>query len=188
MSEIERLPIEVRAYHVWRDLYYDHPIDETIKPFLKAKQVRPAAKLTREASFQTTRKIAKKMGISQQSYVNLEKREAEGTVTLKSLEHLARALDCDLIYALVPKNREPISWQIWKKIYPIAIRDEYLKKLRPHLRANAIASMARKIMNDAEFRRQQGWSERGLQYFEDRLTRRDLSAPKVKRLLAQSGR
>src|SRR6185312_7982343 len=112
--------------YIWRDLYYGHSVDTTLKPFLGTKPVRAVVKPLREALFQTTRKVAKKMGVSQQSYVKLEKREAQGTISLQSLEQLAKALDCELIYALVPENNELISWQIWKKLYPIALRDAYL--------------------------------------------------------------
>jgi len=36
--------------------------------------------------------------------LQLEKAEAEDTITLKSLRNIANALDCDLTYALVPRE------------------------------------------------------------------------------------
>lgn len=50
----------------------------------------------------TTRQLARRLGIQQPSLVELEKAEAAGTITVKSLERVAEALGCRLVYALVP--------------------------------------------------------------------------------------
>lgn len=46
--------------------------------------------------------LAKKLGVSKQNVQSMEKREQEMTVTLKSLQELANAMDMKLVYALVP--------------------------------------------------------------------------------------
>ncbi|CAA9323819.1 MAG: hypothetical protein AVDCRST_MAG89-1779 [uncultured Gemmatimonadetes bacterium] len=43
------------------------------------------------------------MGISQAGVSKLERREADGSVTLNSLRTAADALECDVVYALVPR-------------------------------------------------------------------------------------
>jgi predicted DNA-binding mobile mystery protein A len=43
------------------------------------------------------------MGTSRQLPLQLEKSEAEDRITLRSLRAVAGALDCDLVYALVPR-------------------------------------------------------------------------------------
>ena len=48
--------------------------------------------------------VAAKAGIKQQAVVQWESREAKGTITLESLERAATAMDCDLVYYLVPKS------------------------------------------------------------------------------------
>lgn len=48
--------------------------------------------------------LARRMGINQASLTRLEAREGQGTVTLESLEKAARAMNCRLIYAIVPDN------------------------------------------------------------------------------------
>lgn len=48
--------------------------------------------------------LAEKMSMTKQSVQELEKREAEGAVTLKSLREAAQALDMDLVYGIVPKE------------------------------------------------------------------------------------
>jgi ACT domain-containing protein len=43
------------------------------------------------------------MGTSRQLTLQQEKAESEDRITLKSLRVLAQALDCDLVYGLVPR-------------------------------------------------------------------------------------
>jgi predicted DNA-binding mobile mystery protein A len=58
----------------------------------------------REALGMTTAQLAKRIGVSQPRAVAIEKGEADGSITLDSLERAAHALDCRLIYALVPRS------------------------------------------------------------------------------------
>lgn len=58
----------------------------------------------REALGMTTGQFAKRLGVSQPRVAALEKAEADGVVTLKSLRQAAEALDCNFVYALVPKK------------------------------------------------------------------------------------
>jgi predicted DNA-binding mobile mystery protein A len=44
------------------------------------------------------------MGIRQPSVVNLERSEEKGSIELATLRRVAAALDCNLIYALVPNK------------------------------------------------------------------------------------
>lgn len=52
----------------------------------------------------TTRQFAARLGVSQTRVVALEHSEAADSVTLASLRRAAEALDCTLVYALVPKR------------------------------------------------------------------------------------
>jgi predicted DNA-binding mobile mystery protein A len=61
-------------------------------------------KAIREALGMTTGQFAKRLGVAQPRVAALERAEAEGVVTLKSLRHAAEALDCVFVYALVPKK------------------------------------------------------------------------------------
>jgi predicted DNA-binding mobile mystery protein A len=48
--------------------------------------------------------LARRLNIRPQSVEALERSEADGTIQLKTLRRVAEALDCTLVYALVPKN------------------------------------------------------------------------------------
>jgi predicted DNA-binding mobile mystery protein A len=69
-----------------------------------AVPVRGWIKAIRESLGMTTAQLATRMGIRQPSLVELEKSEAKGTIELATLRRVAEALDCTLIYALVPNK------------------------------------------------------------------------------------
>lgn len=48
--------------------------------------------------------LASRIGVSRQSVHDLEKAEAERRITLDSLDRLARAMGCRVVYSLVPET------------------------------------------------------------------------------------
>ncbi len=58
----------------------------------------------REALRMSLRQLGEKMGMSAQSARDLELREANGTVSLRSLRQAAEALDMKLVYGFIPKG------------------------------------------------------------------------------------
>jgi predicted DNA-binding mobile mystery protein A len=82
-------------------------LDRTLELFRGAQKVsRPRRgwlRAIREAVGISAGDLARTLGTSRQLPLQLEKAEAEDRITLKSLRTAANALDCDLVYALVPK-------------------------------------------------------------------------------------
>jgi len=52
----------------------------------------------------TTAQLARRIGVSQPRAVAIEQAERTGAITLDSLRRAARALDCELVYVLVPRK------------------------------------------------------------------------------------
>ena len=52
----------------------------------------------------STAQLATRLGIKQPSMVALQQSEAKGTIELATLRRVAEALDCTLVYALVPNK------------------------------------------------------------------------------------
>ncbi len=48
--------------------------------------------------------LAQRLGIAQSSVVSLEQSELKGSIEIASLRKVAEALDCNLVYALVPRK------------------------------------------------------------------------------------
>jgi predicted DNA-binding mobile mystery protein A len=61
-------------------------------------------KAIRQALGMTTAQLARRMGIKQPSVGGLEESEARGTIELATLRRAAEALDCTLVYMLVPNQ------------------------------------------------------------------------------------
>jgi len=69
-----------------------------------AQPVRGWVKAIREALGMSTAQLAKRLGVRQPSIVEMEQSEAKGTIELATLRRVAEALDCTLVYALVPNK------------------------------------------------------------------------------------
>jgi predicted DNA-binding mobile mystery protein A len=48
--------------------------------------------------------LGKKLNVSKQGVQDIEKREKDGSITIKSLREIARAMDMQLVYAFVPND------------------------------------------------------------------------------------
>ncbi len=93
--------------HDFRDLRLKQ-LDRALAPFRTAsvadsRPVKGWIRAIREAAGISSGELAEKMGASRQLALQQEKAEAEERITLKSLRRVASALDCDLVYALVPR-------------------------------------------------------------------------------------
>lgn len=58
----------------------------------------------RESFNMTLKDLSSKVGVSPAALSMLESRELEGKVTLESLNKVAQALDCTLVYSIVPNK------------------------------------------------------------------------------------
>ncbi|MGH8584097.1 MAG: mobile mystery protein A [Gammaproteobacteria bacterium] len=83
-------------------------LDQGFAPWKRLPATQPPStgwlKAVRTALGMTIDQMAERLGQTRQSVIGFEKREAEGTITLKTLREAAAALDCDLVYALVPRD------------------------------------------------------------------------------------
>lgn len=61
-------------------------------------------KALREALGMSAADLAARMGVAESTVLRMEGSEQRGTVRLDTLQRAAQALDCDLVYALVPRT------------------------------------------------------------------------------------
>ena len=73
----------------------------------------------RTALKMSLRQLGNRLKISAQSVKEIEQREANGSITIKSLREVANALDMKLVYGVIPKN-ESIEKIIEKRANEIA--------------------------------------------------------------------
>jgi predicted DNA-binding mobile mystery protein A len=83
-----------------------------------ARPPRGWVKAIREALGMTTMQLGWRIGVGQSRAVEIEKAEVSGSLTLDSLERAAHALDCELVYVLVP--RIPLQAMVEKRAAKLA--------------------------------------------------------------------
>ena len=83
-------------------------IDRNLQSFGGARSVsrpqRDWLRAVREALGITIREVSGKIRKTPQTVASFEKSEAADRITLQTLRRYAEALDCELVYAIVPKN------------------------------------------------------------------------------------
>jgi len=77
-------------------------------------------KAIREALGMSTTQLAERAGMSQSRIPRIEKGEVNGTLTMKTLQHMAEAMNCRLVYSLVPN--EPLDDILRERAEDIADR------------------------------------------------------------------
>ncbi len=162
LDGLTRLQI-FEGYQIWC-MYFDHRLaDEKIEPFL-SEDIQPMKdgwlRKAREALFLSTGEMAKRLKVSRSAYSKLERNEKVGGVLLRTLAEAAEAMDCELVYAIRPKNHLKFSQVIWEKILPEARRHPWVKSSIKYRKATALAGIARYTMGKIKFRRQHKWIER----------------------------
>ncbi len=90
--------------------------------------------------------VAKGIGVTRQSYAQLEQAEANRSISLKSLDRAAEAMDCEVVYFLVPKEtagrtfadlaqiHDPMSKHLQKTEHSMSLEGQAvgdLKKRKP---------------------------------------------------------
>ncbi|MBD3811272.1 MAG: mobile mystery protein A [Betaproteobacteria bacterium] len=110
-----------------------------------ARPPRGWVKAIREALGMTTAQLAKRLGVSQPRVVGIEQAEAKGAITLDSLERAAHALDCRLVYALVP--RKPLDALVEARATRLAE-----KRLGPTRHTMALEAQAMEARDEDEQR------------------------------------
>jgi predicted DNA-binding mobile mystery protein A len=61
-------------------------------------------KAIRLAVGMSAEQLGKKLGITRQGVMDIERRERDGNITLKALQETAKALDMHLVYGFVPQD------------------------------------------------------------------------------------
>lgn len=80
-------------------------LDQALAPWRELAEAPPAdgwLQAIRMALGMSTRQAAQRAGVSQSTWVDAERREVAGTISLGQLRRLGAVLDCRLVHALVP--------------------------------------------------------------------------------------
>lgn len=106
-----------------------------------ATSPRPAhgwLRAVRNALGMTTTQAAARVGVVQSAYTAIERGEVEGAVTLRTLRRAAEALDCRLVYALVPNK--PLSETVEDRARCVALESIAVSEHTMRLEGQGVAS------------------------------------------------
>lgn len=154
------------AYHLWQKNFHFGFVDEELSPFLKneilsfAENKSGWLSKTRKAQFLSAQSLADKLEVSRPAFSQLEASEEKGTISLLNLSKAAEAMNCELVYAIRPKDKKLHKHKIWETLLQKALLHPWLQKCDQRKRGPALASIALDIMNDPAFRRSKNWSNK----------------------------
>jgi len=81
-------------------------LDKTLRQFIPLKAVVPPRKgwvrAIRDALGMTGEQLAARLNVNKQRVSRIEQDERFGKVTIKTLQNVAEALDCEFVYGFVP--------------------------------------------------------------------------------------
>ena len=103
-------------------------LERQVRPYRSArKSPRPPEGWLRAMRLATgipADQIGKAMNLSTKMVFQIERSEQRKTISLQRLERMARAVECDVVYGLVPwsrsledKAREMVERELWRKRY-----------------------------------------------------------------------
>lgn len=129
--------------------YKDRNSDNDILPYLQLRASGTWLAKARSALLLSVHGIARRMGVTQAAYREMERAEQEGNLSLGDLRKCAEAMGCELIYAIRPKKRTVFSQVVWR-----AIADE-IAAVQPD--RVALDALIKAKLADPRFRRKHGW-------------------------------
>ncbi|RWK53170.1 mobile mystery protein A [Mesorhizobium sp.] len=100
-------------------------LDQRLSALKPEDRFRPPPKgwirAIRDAIGMTGVQLAKRLGVRPQTVEAIEKSEASGSIQLSTLRRAAEAMDCTLVYALVPNSS--LENAVHQRARKLAIRD-----------------------------------------------------------------
>jgi len=101
-------------------------MERRVRPLRRARQTRRPSegwlRAMRQAVGIPLREIAECMNLTEKMVLQMERSEQKSSISLRRLEETARAMQCDLVYGLVPWQRsledralELVERELWRK-------------------------------------------------------------------------
>ena len=103
-------------------------LDVEMKPFRQAgldkHPTQAVLRAVRKALRMRSPEIAARIGMSQSAVFDMEGREAKGTITLRAMARLASAMDCKMVYGVVPKGGRTLEELYEERLWAVVLGTE----------------------------------------------------------------
>ena len=117
-------------------------LDASLIRFAPMRDIPPPKKgwirAIRDALGMSGRQLGQRMGVSKMWVADMERLEANGATSLKTLRRAAEAMDCVLVYVMVPKTtlkdtllnqaRQKVRQDLERAAHTMALEDQALAK------------------------------------------------------------
>ncbi|MBS1606922.1 MAG: mobile mystery protein A [Bacteroidetes bacterium] len=134
-------------------------LDKKLMAFQPLQDAMPAigwVSLIRKTLNMSLRQLGDRLSITPQSMRDIEKREKQGTISLKALREAAEALDMTLVYGFIPKDgslEKMIERKAYEKAQTIVSRTSTTMKLEDQGNSKerinqAVAELAEEIKRE----------------------------------------
>ncbi len=166
-SEAEFTEEEIKkAFCYWCRKYYSKSCTGLTSEELLSTDGRPFVfgnqgwlKTARTALCLSASTVATNLQITRPVYSKYEECESRGAITLATLAKTAAAMDCELIYAIRPRNGKSFASIVWEALFQSSLQHSWVKSCNPHRKAEALAFIANRFFSEPKFRKKQGWSQ-----------------------------
>ncbi len=167
LPKINLSEVEINhAYRAWYSHYGFAQDDGELNPYL-SDEMKPYQlgqegwiRRARRALFYSTNCLAEKLDVDRQVFSSYEISEERGSISLATLAKAAESMGCELVYAIRPKTKTKFSQVIWAQLLTRALRHPWLQKVHSNRVISALASIAKELMVEPKFRKENSWSLR----------------------------
>jgi predicted DNA-binding mobile mystery protein A len=97
----------------------------------------------REAVGLTQRQVAARAAVKRQSYAQLETAEERGAISVASLRRAAEAMDCELVYFIVPRESVAATYVELSQVHDPKFRHQKATEQSMALKGQAARDEAR---------------------------------------------
>jgi predicted DNA-binding mobile mystery protein A len=133
-------------------------LDQTLLPFFAARnQTRPLRgwlRSVREALGFSLEDVGRKLRDSRQHILRFETAEANDQITLQSLRRIANAMDCELVYAIVPKTGT-LTELAERRVHDQVVSDVHAVERTMALEDQAVGDVGQLVKEETKRRQRQ---------------------------------
>lgn len=144
------------AYQLWRQKPYG---DRGPRP-VKGRNRHSKLMRARTASLLSGNEMARRLKLSRMGYWKMERRDAEGRISINDLKRAADALGCEVIVKIVPKLKRTYSRLIFDLLLKSTKRCPMVRNARPLVKWRVLVTANQWDINEPCIRRLHRWTQR----------------------------
>lgn len=154
------------AYQFWKERRREFRFEDDPKSsaILKMSLRKNWLRRCRRALQLSIKEVARRAGVNPRTVGQIEVREENGDVTLKTMREVADAMGCEFVYGIRPKKGVYPSRMIWQQIMADLLARNQFQGTAVFKNPRRLARLASSRMITPAFRKKQGWVRNRVRY------------------------